>query len=351
MNTPQKHIVILYTELAAYTIACLEALSAKDILVHVFHYPVNKEAPFKFNTTNKNIVFYNKQAYTKFQLLDAILAISPEIIYCSGWNDNSYLYAIRKINKSIKTILGFDNKWFGNLKQQLSVLYARMYITPYFNYAFVPGNSQTVFAQKLGFNNATIIKGVYSADVELFNSIYKKQLTHKTEHLPHRFIYIGRYYDFKGIKEMWQAFIEWQEEKPNDWELWCLGTGDVEPIQHQKIKHFGFVQPAELENYLYQTSVFILPSKFEPWGVVVHEMAAAGFPMLLSKDIGAHEQFLIDNKNGCLFDSGSIFSIKKSFENMAKKTDEELLSMGHSSHHLAQSITPTIWANRILELI
>lgn len=329
----QKTILILYTELAAYTIACLEALGKNDVTVHVVHYPVNKEAPFKFDLSNKHVFYYNKQAYNKTQLHELITAIKPELTYCAGWSDKDYLHVIRKSYKTQKTVLGFDNKWFGNIKQQLSTIYAKLFITPYFNYAFVPGNLQALFATKLGFTQTQIIKGVYSADVELFNTIYQKQLNHKTTHLSHRFIYIGRYYDFKGINELWQAFIELQKETPNDWELWCLGTGDVKPVEHEKIKHFGFVQPNELEHYLFQTSVFILPSRFEPWGVVVHEMAAAGFPLLLSNEIGAKESFLENNKNGFEFEANNFNSIKQTLKNIINKSDEELVVMGQHSHH------------------
>ncbi len=349
--TKQIHIVILYTELAAYTIACIEALSKKNITVHVFHYPINKEAPFKFNQTNTEIYYYNKQNHNYQQLLETIITINPKLMYCAGWADKDYLKIIKQVPKKTVTVLGFDNKWFGNLKQRLSTIYAQLFITPYFNYAFVPGSTQEQFAKKLGFNADKIIKGVYSADVSLFNSIYEKQQLQKQQSLPHRFIYIGRYYDFKGIKELWQAFIELQTENPNNWELWCLGVGDIEPIEHPQIKHFGFVQPKDLENYLNQTAVFILPSKFEPWGVVVHEMAAAGFPMLLSNQIGSKEVFLNSPKNGFDFEAGSVVGIKKSLKKIIEMPDNELIQMGKYSHQLAQHITPEIWVERLIKLI
>ena len=351
MLEQKKSIVILYTELAAYTIACLEALAVRGVIVHVIHYPVNKEAPFKFNLQHKSLFYFNKKAYNRNQLTELIERINPSLMYCAGWIDKDYLHVVKKHKHKSVTILGFDNKWVGNIKQRLSSIYARLFITPYFNYAFVPGNLQQTFALHLGFKQQQIIKGVYSADVNLFNSIYNKQLLQKNKELPKRFIYIGRYYDFKGITELWQAFIEFKNETSNTWELWCLGTGDIIPIEHPDIKHYGFVQPADLEHYLYQTSVFILPSKFEPWGVVVHEMSAAGFPLLLSNEIGAKEQFLEENSNGFSFNTNDPKSIKNALQRIALKTDEELITMGAHSHKLAQSITPEIWADKLMKLL
>lgn len=350
---PQKKILILYTELAGYTIKCLEALAKKNVIIHIVHYPINSEAPFNFSSSVVfgNINYYNKTDYNALSLIKLCEAINPNLIYCAGWSNKDYLQVIKQNTKKRKTILGFDNKWFGSLKQHLSCLYARCFLTPHFNYAFVPGKQQFTFAEKLGFKKDTIISDAYSADVSLFNSIYEKQLHEKQLNFPQRFIYIGRYYDFKGIKELWQAFIELQTEMPNNWELWCLGVGDLEPVQHPQIKHFGFVQPKDLELYLSQTSVFILPSRFEPWGVVVHEMAAAGFPLLLSNQIGAKEAFLNSPKNGFEFEAGNTVSIKNSLKKIIETPNKELMQMGNYSHTLAQNITPEIWAERLIKLI
>ena len=115
-------------------------------------------------------------------------------------------------------------------------------------------------------------------------------LTRK-KNFPKRFLYVGRYYDFKGVKTLWDAFIQLQVENPNDWELWCLGNGDLEPLEHPKIKHLGFMQPEDLDKIISETGIFILPSLFEPWGVVVQEYAAAGYPLILSNQIGYYFQY------------------------------------------------------------
>jgi len=40
----------------------------------------------------------------------------------------------------------------------------------------------------------------------------------------------------------------------------------------------GFVQPSDLPNIFAQAGVFILPSRYEPWGVVIGEALASGLP-------------------------------------------------------------------------
>ena len=41
--------MILYTELAQYSIACFKALSRLDVNLLVVHWPINAEAPFKLD--------------------------------------------------------------------------------------------------------------------------------------------------------------------------------------------------------------------------------------------------------------------------------------------------------------
>lgn len=343
-------IVILYTELADYLLSCLNELCNQSVNVHIVNYPINKEAPFQFTNVNSKIMFYNRADFNTNSLITLIENINPSLIYCAGWNDRDYLKTVKHFKSKIPALLGFDNQWKGSLKQYLSALYARVCITPNFKYAFVPGKLQQTFAIKLGFKTQNILAGAYSANTTHFETIYQSQKAQKQTHFPKRFLYVGRYYEFKGIKELWQAFIELQTEQPNEWELWCLGIGDIEPIKHPNIKHFGFVQPKDLPTYTLQTGVFILPSRFEPWGVVVHEFAASGFPLLLSNQVGAKEQFLKEGENGFEFKSENISDIKRALKSIISCSDVDLLDMSAYSNKLSKSISPTTWVNSLLKM-
>jgi glycosyltransferase involved in cell wall biosynthesis len=219
-----------------------------------------------------------------------------------------------------------------------------------FSHAWVPGQIQKHYVLNLGFKKEHIETGFYSCDLNHFETIYQTQKTQKQEQFPKRFLYVGRYYEFKGIKELWQAFIELQAEQPNEWELWCLGVGDIEPINHPKIKHFGFVQPKDLEKYTSQTGVFVLPSRFEPWGVVVHEFAASGFPLLLSNKVGAKEQFLQEGRNGFEFEAENTVALKQALQKIIHTNDGDLKKMSALSNELAQTISPQKWVESLLRM-
>ena len=157
----------------------------------------------------------------------------------------------------------------------------------------------------------------------------------------------------KGIFDMWNAFIELQKEQPNDWELWCFGAGDQfdNKIEHNKIKHFGFVQPEDFLEYIEKTGVYILPSHTEPWGVSLHEYAAAGFPMICSNKVGASEKFIQEGKNGYVFPARDIEAIKEAFRKVIDSSENELLDMQKKSIELSLLITPEKWAYTLMKLL
>jgi glycosyltransferase involved in cell wall biosynthesis len=346
----KKKVVFLYTELAAYTVSCLKELSAAGCEIMLFRYPVNNEAPFDFADLD-TFYIHDRKSLSFDEMLRKITGFRPDVVFCSGWIDKDYVKICGIFKKQkVKTVLCLDNQWKPSLKKLLAVAASPLFIKPNFDYAWVPGKSQKKFAMKLGIKTEDIYEGFYCADTAFWNDLYNETLPVKKEKMPHRFLYIGRYYEFKGLTELWEAFAAFSPEFPG-WELWCVGTGTLAPAQHPKIKHFGFVQPAQLAPIIQQASVFVLPSRFEPWGVVVHEMAAAGFPLVLSDEVGAADAFLKENENGIVFKSGNAGELKEALVKIAVTSDSRLLEMAEKSHDLAQVITLKGWSHTVLEII
>jgi glycosyltransferase involved in cell wall biosynthesis len=347
-------IVILYTDLASYFLACIEFL--QDLTggtIHIFKNGVKDEAPFTFKDNNSSVLFHDESEFTPTELKTKIRALNPDIIYCAGWSNLKYIRTVYSIGQREKSILGFDNKWEGNGKQKVLAFFSKIIFTRLFKQAFVPGSKQKEFATKLGFKEENIFLNAYSADYDFFRKIGSKTMPQKKKLFPRKFLFVGRYIPIKGIYDLWEAFSQIQEEEPNNWELWSLGSGiDFgKRIIHPKIKHFGFIQPDDFQDYLADTGVYILPSHFEPWGVSVHEMAASGFPMILSDEIGSAEVFLDPEENGYIFRSGNIAELKAAMKKIISMSDTELYAMSDHSLNISSRITPEVWAKSLLRAI
>ena len=342
-----RSIVFLHSELAGYFLSCIRVLKEQiDGDVYVVHWPINPEAPFEFDFPDGIELIEKSKISNLVQFVDSC---RPTTIVSAGWMDKDYLKVCNAFKGKCNTILTMDNHWTGSLRQRLACVLSPFFLANKFSHAWVPGKIQKKFATKLGFKK--VLLDYYCSDVKLYASYYNRHKTEKEGLLPSRFLYVGRYVEHKGIFEMWEAFSQ-AIGKRTDWELWCIGTGDQfdKRVVHPQIKHFGFVQPEQMEDYVKETSVFVLPSKFEPWGVVVQEYAAAGFPMIVSEDVGAVERYVQPDVNGYLFKSGDVVSLRLAFEKMMALSSDNYIKMSRESSRLGTEFTPREWANMLIEV-
>lgn len=344
-------IIFLYSEISTYNQACFCSL-AKRAEIHVIKYPINKNAPFLFNKI-ANCVYYDRSTMSTNSIINLCQKIDPDILIISGWKDRGYIKTAKYFKRKIPVVLTMDNYWHGTLKQHLFAIISPFYLKKIFTHIWVPGKPQVEYAKRLKFNINQIKTSFYAADTTLYNQFYESNKEQKKKDFPKRFLYVGRYIAFKNMKLMSEAFIDAVEESESSWELWCIGTGDLwnERIIHSKIKHIGFVQPEKMSSYISNTGVFILPSIIDNWGVVVHEFAAAGFPLICSSGVGAASEFLIDNKNGFIFNPKDKIHLKKIFIHIMQMNSEELYQMGYMSHKMSSRITPDIWCEKVYSFV
>jgi glycosyltransferase involved in cell wall biosynthesis len=340
-------ILVLYEELAWYFLNCLNVLCRDhkcEILV--VRKKLNSIAPFNFKFVHPAIRIEDRDNFSNESLLQACSNFQPDFIFLAGWSQKKYLHVLRNL-KVKKVIAGFDNQWEGSPRQLIGALYFKFVLKKYIHKAFVPGLKQKIFAKKIGFSEKDIIPDAYCCDFNFFNSIYYRSKATQSE-FPKRFLYVGRYSKEKGIEGLWKAFIELKEELGGPWELWCLGKGEVVPVEHPAVKHFGFLQPEQMEQILNETGVFVLPSLFEPWGVVVHEHAAAGFPLICSNKVGSAEKFLEEGKNGFSYEAGNIQMLKEKLKIFMNISNEKFNLMSQKSVALASEVKPEIWADKLM---
>ena len=351
-NENPKKILFLFTELSGYMLHCFKLAKQSGFEIHVINYPINKEAPFEFKSENVIHLHDRKQFNSKQDILNFIRKLSPLLLLVSGWIDSLYLKIIRENTLKCKKVLIFDTPWENKLKQKIWINIFKHSYLKYFYSVWVPGAKQLQYAKKLGFKEDHIFQGLYSCNFDLFKNIYVESLSIKKQIFPKKFLFIGRYIDSKGFNELSKLFIEIINDYNLNWELWCVGTGEKweDRIVHNKIKHFGFLQPEELKDVISQTGVFVMPSKFEPWGVVLHEMVTSGMPILVSDQVGSIHNFLNNNVNGMSFS----YSKKDDFKNKLLKfmhlSDQELLKMGEESVLLSKKTTPSKWVETLNQI-
>ncbi|MCU0320412.1 MAG: glycosyltransferase family 4 protein [Flavobacteriales bacterium] len=361
MPTGRPTILVLYTELAPYVLASFQAaVRSLGATFHVVRWPVNNEAPFTL-AADAGIHLYERRQYDRAALLQLAHDLKPDLVITSGWVDKDYLAVCRAVQRRrVPTVMSFDTAWTGSARQWVSVLASRFWMPFTFSHAWATGARQTAYARLLGFPAFRIHSGFYSADTERFLALGDTLLAQRTGTWPHRFLCVARYIPTKGQQVLCDAFAALCDAgDAGDWELHLIGTGELHAQvaaspsgRHPRIHHHGFKQVSELPAEMAKAGMFVLPSSYEPWGVVVHEQAAAGMPLLLSDAVGAAERFLEPGTNGARVPATDVAAWTAALGAMVRCSDDELRAMGTASRARAESWTPEHWAltlQRILQ--
>lgn len=347
-------ILYLYVEAMGYTIASIDALISRGAEVHLVHW--QSERLTSYAIPDKEGLFkYPKDQFNRKTLSEFALDLDPAITVTSGWQDKMYLSVARDLKKNKKIVVsGFDGQWTGNFKQHIAAGLGKFDVFKrFFSHAWVAGACQFEYARKLGFDRTDIIFDLYSADTLEFNRAYEESRLKKLHSYPHRFLFVGRLELVKGIDILLEAWGILSDQVVHDWELYMVGSGALEKNLESRtdITVKSFIQPTELAQEVSEAGCFVLPSRGEPWGVVVHEAASAGLPIITSNVVGSATSFVIDGFNGFIFQSEDASSLAKKMLSIIQASDKDLLDMGEKSGHLAGRITPETSASNLLSIL
>jgi glycosyltransferase involved in cell wall biosynthesis len=160
----------------------------------------------------------------------------------------------------------------------------------------------------------------------------------------------------KGVDLLIKAFVELTREFPRA-SLTLVGEGplklalqeQVPPGNRHQVIFTGFKPVEELPNFFGDADVFVLPSRHDGWGVVVHQAAAAGLALVCSDTVGAAVDLIQAGKNGYIFPSNDSAQLFTCLETLARQA-AGLGPMQHASRQIALSWTPEIAAEQWFEL-
>jgi glycosyltransferase involved in cell wall biosynthesis len=200
----------------------------------------------------------------------------------------------------------------------------------------------------MGFAGSDIIRGANAADTRLFDRGARDgdELAARR-----RFLFTGRLIWHKAPVELAQAYRLYRDSVDDPWDLDIVGEGPLASVFDgiPGVTLHGFKQPEELASVMHRSSALILPSHIEWYGVVVHEAAAAGLPVIVSDGVGAVPHLLQDGFNGWTFGAGDVSGMARAMRRMSSAPADRLQQMSVGSRALGSRLTPEIWARNLHE--
>lgn len=341
-------VLICWSNISGYMAACWRALAAADgidLRVFAFAPKSGGASPFDRSIMNGVDARLVDPAAADFasQLGDLYGAFRPDVAVVSGWIHDTYVgLAAERRSEGKPTLMTLDQPWLGTARQRLQALRRRRHAS---------GMTRVVtasvwadeYARRLGVAPERLRGGLYGFDAGLLRG----PLPSRTHGVRRSFVFVGRLVEQKGVEALLAAYDSYRGRVSDPWGLVVCGTGPLLDRLSGRpgVEARGFVQPVDLPGVLRGCDAFVLPSRYEPWGVVVAEAAAAGLPLILSDRVGAGIDLLRSHHNGFGCVAGDSVGLASALERV-HRLGGELPAFGRRSRELASAYSSDVWARR-----
>lgn len=138
------------------------------------------------------------------------------------------------------------------------------------------------------------------------------------------FFFCGQMIERKGLDHLLEAFAALAGRYAGirlllagrEAELPGLLAGMPEAVR-ARIEYAGFQAPEALPGLFARADVFVLPSRYDGWGVVVNQAIGAGLPVICSDAVGAGYDLVEEEVNGLHFRAGDVRALSGCMERLA----------------------------------
>ena len=302
--------------------------------VNVINYELNYEELWRLSFLKKVIVYLRKQKQFKKQLTADLKQIRPdftistlrrEINFLARINDGSFKIGELHVNRA-----NYRNSDGTNL---IKKLFAHFWM-----------NSLIGHFKKL--DKMVVLTDSALSDWPELNNVVKIpdalpfRIDNKSDQNAKRIISIGRYAYDKGNDLLLKVWALIEKTIP-DWALDIYGNGNREPYQKLLMElgidnqrcHLHGPIPDVKKDYL-SGSIFVLPSRFEGFGLVIIESMACGVPVVAFDCENGPRSIITDGENGFLIPTFDIEAFAEKVMLLMK--DRELrLRMGENAYRTA----------------
>lgn len=133
------------------------------------------------------------------------------------------------------------------------------------------------------------------------------------------FLYVGRMEPHKGLRVLIDAFTSLCKRRHVAY-LLLVGDGTMREDVNRAVKnnaeirYQGRLSGNELLDAYAVADVFVLPSLFEPWGLVVNEAMAAGLPVIVSDRVGCVDDLVISGETGLVIPAESELALTEAMQ-------------------------------------
>ena len=135
-------------------------------------------------------------------------------------------------------------------------------------------------------------------------------------------LFAGKLQTRKHCDHLLEAYLQLRRPDGTDPDAYLLIVGDGEQRAALEarardsgctsIRFAGFRNQSELPRFFDLCSVFVLPARHEPWGLIVNEVMCAARPVIVSDQTGAAPDLVLPGETGWVFPTGDVDALASS---------------------------------------
>lgn len=262
-----------------------------------------------------------------------------------GYGKLEYLLFIIITKLLNRKVIIFAESWYG--KNKIKNWIKSFFLQTYCDLVFVSGKKAfDHFSKTLKIPANKIISGYSVVDNDHFTVRYPA-----TEQIP-VMLCVARFSKEKNLTSLLKAYNKSKVKK--EYSLKLVGGGEqrheLEKLakENPNIDIVNWVSYQDLPSIYKKASLFILPSLFEPWGLVINEAMAAGLPIIASHQCGCVPD-LITEKNGLTFDAENEEELFLLLDKIVDIPKDKLKEMGENSKRKIEKYSPRSWAKTLFD--
>ena len=314
------------------------------------------DALYKWNSidTNKHTVLSTKPAeqpdlINRFNAFRKIIKEQSITTVAMPYGRSEYhLFLLYARVKGIRTII-FSESWYsrGKLKDFLKSILLKILG----NYFFVSGqHAYDHFTKNYKINPRKIETGYSVVD----NKHFQRKIFTEKKYI----ICTARYSEEKNLSFLIRCYAK--SAISRSYKLFLVGEGPLRTTLQAEITALGlsdqiqltgWFRYADLPKVYAEAIAFVLPSFFEPWGLVVNEAMSAGLPIILSDTCGCKPDLLREGINGWSVTIENETELIERFNAFNKLDEKAIEIIGKNSLQLIRTFSPETWAESISRFV
>lgn len=342
-----SRIMFFWTDISGYMAACWRELAGRPgIALRVATY--DRQTATAFDAALMDGVDWlrldERRRFDAAALQREVAAFDPDVVVLSGWLNSAY----RSLPKAAaapgrRFVMGMDTPWRGTLRQSVAPWSLRGFLSR-IDLVFVTGERCWQYARRLGFGERRIRRGVYGIDTASLGRV--DDARRAAGPWPRRFLYAGQYIERKGFDLLVAAHGEYRRRVADAWPLACCGQGEMAGAIRgvEGITDLGFLQPAQVREVMASSGALVLPSRYDPWPLVLVESSAAGLPVVASEACGSAVELIRDGFSGFTFATGDRDALVEALHRVHHSP--ALADIGRRARAFAEPYGAVHWADR-----